>query len=306
MTDKADTPKAMHYGFDDLVKTAVRSAKLALAVGLAFSFLAIVVMQIKGVKYTAKMVIAIEQNDDSSISASLGGFSPLLSNILPSEDSEVFGIFFTSFTSERVARSLIKSDSNIVARFVPGQFDDSGEEWQGPGLLKGYLLDPIRRLFGYPRRGRPGSVELAEYLQESIKIITPETPNLREVEFEHEDPAFAQALLEKLYFETNELIKNDRQGRSLKRVNYIERQLEMVQVTDHREMLLSLLMSEQQKLLLLEEGSPLGLVLVQPPFSPPQPSSPLIFVILMVSFIMGFVLTIFFSILFSELRAGAN
>lgn len=306
MTDKADTPKAMHYGFDDLVKTAVRSAKLALAVGLAFSFLAIVVMQVKGVKYTAKMVIAIEQNDDNSISSSLGGFSPILSNLIPSEHGEVFGIFFTSFTSERVARSLIADDASIVAKVIPEQFDDSSGEWTGPGLLKSYLLDPIRRLFGYPRRERPGSVELAEKLQESIKIITPETLNLREIEFEHEDPAFAQSLLEKLYFETNELIKNDQRKRSSLRVGYIEEQLQMVQVLDHREMLLSLLMSEQQRLLLLEEGSPLGLILVQPPFSPPQPSSPLVFVGLLVSFFLGFAMTIFFSILLSELKLGSN
>lgn len=116
--------------------------------------------------------------------------------------------------------------------------------------------------------------ELAEYLDDHIKVehlgITP----LRRISYNHPDPAFAAAFLRKIHLVSDQLIRRDRRRQSESRIAYLKGSLDKTPNPDHRKGITNLLMQQEHVQMIANLDEPYAAIVVEPPSSTPKPVWP--------------------------------
>lgn len=136
------------------------------------------------------------------------------------------------------------------------------------------LLDGLRRdrRFVFSPHPDLASVDdLATYFRKKITIEPVGNTTLRRVVFDHPEPAFATALLNRLYRQADSLIRRDVAARAEGRVGYLKGMLEKTSHPDHRRVLTSLLMEQEHLLMMLAMEEPFAAIVVEQPSSSARP-----------------------------------
>lgn len=235
----------------DLLRDVWR-ARIAMAVGAglaalcAFAFIALSVPH-----YRASMMIApAERAGHADIKA-----------LLPDN---------SSFALQYLVNTLGAADHVDFMRF---------EQSLRGAVVSGLLIgdDDLRR--GVMRSGRfgfslpprlDGPAHLSEWMMRHIRIETVGHAPIRRVSVDHPDPVFATALLERLYTETDRMIRADLGARTRARADHLRRTLDDTRHPDHRRALLSLLMEQEHILMIAAMDEPFAAVMIEPPVVAPR------------------------------------
>ncbi len=156
------------------------------------------------------------------------------------EDTD-FTRFEYTFRGRRVASSLF-SDLSIVE-----------------GLRR------ERKFVFSPAPDMAGAEDMAEYFRKKIAIEPVGNTPLRRIVFDHPEPEFAMALLQRLYYQTDLLIRHEVAARAEGRAGYLKGMLEKTTHPDHRRVLTSLLMEQEHLLMMLAMEEPFAAIIAEPP-----------------------------------------
>ncbi len=122
----------------------------------------------------------------------------------------------------------------------------------------------------------PDIESLASYIGGKVVIEEVEGTSFMDVTYEHTDPKFALRLLNLVYSEADELLREQDRVDSRKRRAYIEQQLQRASILDTRQALIGLLGNEERSAMLLESDLPYAARIIDPPFVSSRPTEPVL------------------------------
>ncbi|MCM2344549.1 MAG: hypothetical protein NDJ24_08315 [Alphaproteobacteria bacterium] len=179
-----------------------------------------------------------------------------------------------SYAIEYVLRSFGSGDSSDFMRFeatVRGSLV-SARLLGAENLKSGWLLDRRWRwdrgvTFTHPER-------LSVYLNKRVNLEPVGHSPLRRLTYHHPDPVFGQQVLRALYNDTDSSIREEVRKKTSDRILWLRETLKQTSDPDHRRMLTSLLLQQEQVGMILALNEPFAALVVEPPSVSAKPVWP--------------------------------
>jgi predicted RNA-binding protein YlxR (DUF448 family) len=235
---------------------ALWQAKRSIMVGVGIGLVAAILFLLASVPhYRITMLVApAERASRTDIKALLPDNPSFalqyLVNSVGAQDSTDFVLFENMLRAPRVAAILMRDEQVVDGLARPGRFVLARD-----GKSK-------------------NAADLSAQLEDRVQIMPVGNTPLRRVVIDHASAEFGQALLTRLYNETDRLIRADIAAKAQKRSVYLKDMLSRVQHPDHRRALTSLLMEQEHILMLLAIDEPFAAMIVEPPSVSPRPYWP--------------------------------
>lgn len=153
-----------------------------------------------------------------------------------------------------------------------------------PGMLKSIGDDKRLRLWG---REEISAQDMSDYFKKHVvfRPIGPTSSLL--ITYKHPDPVFAKSLLENLHRVTDDMIREDADRQTVKKVEYLQNALASNYNPDHRKVLTDLLMLEERNRMFISMDQPYAAEIIEPAASSAKPVWPKVFIILPVFTFLG-------------------
>lgn len=179
-----------------------------------------------------------------------------------------------SFAMEYVLRSFGPGDSSDFMRFeaILRGPSISARLLENRVLADGFAAD--RRWLFAPARDIKKADELSSYLQKKIRIEPVGNTPMRRVTYHHPDPDFGKGFLVTLYGVTDSLIRQEIQQKTAARIDWLNDTIRTVNDPEHRRMLTSLLMEQEQVNMILALREPFSAMMAEPPSVSAKPVWP--------------------------------
>lgn len=288
----------------DVIRTLTEGRKIVLSVVGIFMILAIMGLLIVTPKFTAAMVLA-----PSSVSSTGGGGMSQLAGVaslagisLPEDDElSSFTEFQERLTSFQVAEGLAKNPETLQNIFPEYWNSETGKWNTRPGILA-TIRYAAGRIFGLPGWSPPDAEDLMHFLADEVTARVDSDLPLFTIEFEHENPDFAQKFIQDLHEATDRLVRRDSLERTSKQVVYLEKKLAQAVLLEHKKALALLILSQEQKMMMLEIDLPYAARVISPARVSTEPTSPRPILVLLISLIAGLLLGVFLLFLLEFLR----
>lgn len=218
-------------------------------------------------QYTTDMIVAPQQGSQASGRSSglgaLGGVTGLL-GLASGNGTDDFEKFRTLFTSIQTAQR-VDADLHLLRKFYPG-WDDGSQSWKMPPLSLGNVVPrTVRLLLGRPVWREPGAGDLSAYLTSKITLTKGDDNGFVIVATESSDPEFSEKLLRESTDATNEILRQKAQQQASVQIAYLNRELGTVSNADHRQVLSTLLLQQEQNMMLSRSNLPYAAQILSPP-----------------------------------------
>jgi uncharacterized protein involved in exopolysaccharide biosynthesis len=179
-----------------------------------------------------------------------------------------------SFALQYLVSTMGAQDSSDFARFE--------QTLRGPMVAAQVVEDPVFEKafarsgrFVFSRRDKiDGAGDLSERMVKKIRIESVGNTAMRRIIFDHPDGTTGMAILNRLYTETDRMIRADMTMRARERARYLKETLQSEQHPDHRRALTALLMEQEHILMILSMEEPFAAVVAEPPYASIKPVWP--------------------------------
>ncbi len=304
--DPGERPFEQEISVRDLLLKIWRGKWIVIAVSVVIVALVVTWMKITSPLYSASMVIAPAQGaSDGGLSGALsrfGGLASLAGVDLPTDNAvSPFTEFTELITSSTLAQRL-QERHGALQKVFEDSWDPEAGAWLPPAgpvaAIKGWIYD----FFGMPAWSEPSAISLAEFLEEEIKIAEVQETGMMSVWFRHEDPQFALQLLRWIHEEGDAQIREHAKERTSRQIAYVEEKLRTVTTIEHRQLLVELLSSQEQRMMMIEVDLPYAARIIEAPRVTDQPIFPKPPLFLAVGIVSGFLIGVFVVFLVDALR----
>ncbi len=148
-------------------------------------------------------------------------------------------------TSERLVKHLNK-EINLVEK-IYGPIDFVAEENWVRKLVRGLTKQPSPR--------EAVAIDVANWLRMKVRVREVQDTDLTELKLLHSDPEEGKKLLLTLYNGADNILRAEALAQSQARTEYLKALIPNVDISEYRNTLLSLLMEQEKKIMLLQDGS---------------------------------------------------
>jgi hypothetical protein len=294
-------------------KALIANCRFFLIVLVVSLFLALGAAMLLPAKYTATAVVGPPGPSPTNVmvAASGGGLLPgvggssglagvaskLLGGTTGSGSSDPYQEFLQILQSTRLQETLIERD-HILPLIFHKKWDAQHGVWLPPTMLH-IAKTWAMKLFNRPVSDAPGIEELAQYFEKNVIIASASATSrgmagmlgglspYTSVSVTADDPKTAENLLSMILREADDLIRADERQEVSARLAYLRSQIPTVTVADEKQILVSILSSQEQLLMMIESDPRFASTMVDPPFSsniPTFPKGPLVCAALAVAF----------------------
>jgi uncharacterized protein involved in exopolysaccharide biosynthesis len=149
----------------------------------------------------------------------------------------------------------------------------------------------------------PNLSDAGKYLERTMTVTPLNGGNLVEVRFTDRDPKFGVTLLNALYSESDEVLRDRARIQNDEHINYIQKSLATVSYAETRQSLTTLLTAEVGQRIMINSSSPYAMEILKPALTDPRPVSPVLTMHVLAGMAAGFVVGLAISALFAALRA---
>jgi hypothetical protein len=255
---------AIRSGWQDIILVGVAG----LLLGIVYLFVATPV-------YTVKLVVGPVQNQNNSSSGgALRQLSALASLNLNSSNTgfnDALDIMQSASVSLRLA-----NDQRIMRQVFRTEWDpEAGKFRPNPSILT-WISHVVPVLFGRPYWIAPGPGRLALYLDKSIVVTDFGENDLKQLTYLTPNPEFGKYLLNRIYEAADDEMKENTLRRAERYIRYLERRLQTVTVTEHREALTQLLIDQERTRMTIDPDLPFAMQVVTPALASDAPTTPAI------------------------------
>lgn len=188
-------------------------------------------------------------------------------------------------TSPAMAEILIRNVPEILPVLFPERWNAREKKWFLP--LYAWPGELFNRARGGAAWQAPTPEELANKLDNMLQMRVIGTTPMRELRLRYHDRGFGQTLLFAMHQAADNVLREEAARRSASIVEYIEKQLQVVKLQEHRQVLSELLAAQERIKILVAVDLPYAADVVQPPSAPSQPDTPQPWPILVFGFILG-------------------
>jgi hypothetical protein len=226
-----------------------------------------------------------------------GVASKLLGGATGAGSSDPYQEFLQILQSTRLQEALIERD-HILPLIFHKKWDAQHGVWLPPTMLH-VAKSRVMRLFNRPVSDVPSIEELAQYFEKNVTIASASATSggmagmlgglspYTSVSITADDPRMAEKLLSMILREADDLIRADERQEVSARLAYLRSQIPKVTVADEKQILVSILSSQEQLQMMIESDPRFASTMVDPPFSsdiPTFPKGPLVCAALAVAF----------------------
>lgn len=181
-----------------------------------------------------------------------------------------FQQFMTLFRSPTVLER-VDEPLGLLPHLFDSSWDPVRSQWVAPGGWQSQVRTMLRTDLPWVP---PNLSDATKYLERTM-IVTPVSGgNLVEVRFTDRDPKFGLALLDALYRQSDEALRNRARAQNDEHMAYIQKALSTVSYAETRQSLTSLLTAEVGQRIMINSNSPYAMEILKPPFANPRPVSP--------------------------------
>ena len=202
---------------------------------------------------------------------------------------------------------LLDDKYGYVNEVFKGQWNAQIGEWIPPVGWKVDLDKFFRQFAPIGEWTPPNTEQLAGYIAGSINIVEIEgIKDLHRIEFHHPERQFALSFLHNVFHEAEQYMRSNQTERITRMVEFVKRKLAKVTIRDYREALLHVLAEQEKKLIELQSGSPYVAGIIQPPVVSEAPSSPNVFVRLVLGVLVGLMLGAIVVLIVAFFKTGVS
>ncbi|NQV81970.1 MAG: hypothetical protein HQ495_15540 [Alphaproteobacteria bacterium] len=226
-------------------------------------------------QYVASMVV-MPESGSVGIGQSAGQLGSVLGISLPGGgSSETFDRFEVTLGSRKLAE-LLQEKYGLLQVVYGASWDAATKSWIAPSSESRAKQYRIRNLLGLPTpQWLPPSLEtLASFVAGAVTFSTLKNGRFVRISIRHVDPEFALNLLQIVYDESDNLLRDSDLAESREKRKYIQRELGEANLVDSRQALIGILTGEERRAMLLETDLPYAARIIEPPSVSSQPEEP--------------------------------
>lgn len=260
-------------------------------------------------RYTSTMVITPAQYSRSDgLSSKLGQLGGLASAVgvsLPDGNStSEFKLYIEGLRSYDIAQ-ILAADRKFMQQLFEREWDPVLKRWRTPqGTLRD-IITSLKGLLGIPNLPYqpPNATRLQTLLADQLIVdVNPRSPVIT-VSFEHADPAFANAILQRIDSATDGLLRRRALLRTDDYIAYLTARLPSVVMPEQKQSVAQTL-SEQERLKMVQSSTrPYAAEIFSGPSASFRPTSPKPYKLLLLSCLGGVGIGIALAILRGRRRA---
>jgi hypothetical protein len=170
-----------------------------------------------------------------------------------------------SYAMEYVMKSFSTGDSSDFTWFehILREPSVAAQLLKDPAIREGVAADRRFRIF--PGKTPETPEDLAAYLNDHLTVEPVGNTQLRRLVYDHPDREFAKLMLQTVYAVTDSIIRADMKDKADKRVIWLQKTIQETQNPDHRKVLTSLLMDQEQIRMILSLDEPYAARIAEPP-----------------------------------------
>lgn len=243
-------------------------------------------------KYTVHMVVGpVSANGPAGMGTPAARLRELrTNNSYEGTDSLTdYDRYLQLLTSPSTAQTLINNVPGLLQTLFPSRWDKQKKEWRLP--ISAWPAELLRRARGGAPWQAPTPEDLAEKLQQMLQTRIIGQTTMRELKLRYPDRGFGLTLLYAMHQAADNVLREEAARRSGAISEYLEKQLQKVQMQEHRAILSELLAAQERIRILVAVDLPYAADIVEPPTAPLQPDTPQPWPILILCAFLGFFLT---------------
>lgn len=225
--------------------------------------------------YEASMVVlpSGQEFNAGGGSSAVSGLVESLGISVGSQQSTSFDRFTLVLSSLELA-NLLQEEYGLFDRVFGGNKDPETGEWKRPDEWRFEVEQRIRSALHLSTWRPPNMESLAGFVGGGISIESTKAGAVfKRITFSDPDPEFALFLLETVYREADNLLREQDREEALARRDYLERQLSAATIAESRQMLTGLLEGEERRLMLMSGDFPYASRVIQSPFVSSRPTT---------------------------------
>lgn len=280
--------------FGDLRRAIWCSRGFILMAVLVCELLAVLHLMTAPARYPTEMLLAPQQNSDnqaSNLSSGLSSAANLLGlrTNLSNSDFDKFRVLYIS----NQTAAAVDARFHLRQRYFLG-WNEQAQRWEMPPL--GLFNAPqrlVRWLFGRPVWREPNADDLASVLGDQITIAKRDSDPFVVVSALSRDPKFTESLMMALINAANDILRRRAQQQAVTQIRYLSSQLQTVSITEHRQVLTTLLLGQEQNLMLSRSNLPYAAQVLTPPATHYNEAKPGVTLTLAIGVVVGLLVGIF-------------
>ena len=171
-----------------------------------------------------------------------------------SQQYDDYAHFLDLLHSVRLA-SVLETRYGIMKEVFP--YDAVKKEFVPDAGIQPWLIRTFRSALGLPAWRAPTVADLANYLRDAVEVDK-RTDSSTSLTFRDPDPTKARVFLQRLYDESDRLLRDEKQRTHTAMRDYVSKRLADASTIDQRAVLIQLWGREETQMLLLASGDPVG------------------------------------------------
>lgn len=223
--------------------------------------------------FEARMIVAPAGGSTSPTQSLRGIASTIGLQVQGSDEATPFDRLMIVVGSLTFANRL-QQDYGLLQEIYSSNWDAERQEWMRPTGSDFERRESIRSFLRMPTWQPPSEEQLAEYLGGVLEFKEMKDSPFFVVSTQNTDRERALELLRLVYFEADEMLRQQDRTGAVQRKGYLLGQLQNENRNFLRDVLLQLLAQEEQKAMLLKSDVPYAARVVEPPFVSSSPSAP--------------------------------
>ena len=239
--------------------------------------------------YEARIVIMPKQQQ-SQTSGALQNLAGLAGFDVGGNGSNRFSLFMATLDSTRLTERLDQK-YGLIKEIYPEQWDDQTKQWREPGGLVEAFKRALYGFFGLPAWVPPTSRALSDDLVKRVHKDRDKDTSSYSLTYQNRDPQLATRVLQLMYAETEDMLREDQLRQAESSIAYINQRLQAVSINDYRTMLIGFLAEQERDRMVLENRSiPVAAINVDPVTATDKPISPKPVIVFLVATVVGLLL----------------
>ena len=245
--------------FNELIKELWRGRLILLICVFTAVLLGLGLVAAATPQYTAEIKIAPAQSNFSLTGTSTA--QSFVSIFGGTQQYTDYAHFLDLMHSVRLA-SVLEARYGIMKDIFP--YDETKKEFVPDPDLVPSLMRWFRGMLGLPTFRPPTAPDLARYLEDAVEIDR-RTDSTTILTYRHKDAAEARVFLQRVYDESDKLLRAERLQALTAMRDYISQRLVDAATIEQRAVLIQLWGTEETQLLLLGSGDPVGARVIDDP-----------------------------------------
>ena len=169
---------------------------------------------------------------------------------------------------------ILQDKYGYMQKFFAGSWNVQTNQWVRPAGRRFDLEQKVKGALNLKTWSKPTLESLARFADSKLVFEQVGATGFQKVSVSHVDPEFALEILQVVYSEADDLLKEQDRTQTAERRRYLEQQLSRAGVVEMRAALVGLLVNEERTAMLLEGDLPYAARIIEPPFVSVFPSTP--------------------------------